>query len=382
MKSRRTQRIELLAKSIFRYLSSGKATKKPENFSSIIVAPTGKLGDVVCCTPVLAAIRKHLPQTKIIVAGNSKLHRAILADSSLADEYLDLDNGGAVDRIREVKASAAIVTGPSYEYVANLYIAGVPLVVAPTVTGGFSPSETRPYKILKKFIQTYPYALYEYAPRERLRGLEPIGIVTEDTKKVLGFSQAAKITVENFLKSCGINPNDFVVAISATAGNKIKEWPEERFAAVADHVIEKHNAKVILIGGPNDREVIAEVKNAIRNKANVTEVTHFNIDELKALISKLNLFVAVDTGPIYIAEAFDVPTIDIVGPVDEHVQPPRGNIHRNVVPERKKAELFILNARSYDAVEAERQTKSITVKNVCSALDSLLSDLRKTRHVV
>ena len=36
----------------------------------------------------------------------------------------------------------------------------------------------------------------------------------------------------------------------------------------------------------------------------------------------VHLFISVDTGPIYIAEAFNVPTVDIVGPVDENVQPP------------------------------------------------------------
>ena len=50
----------------------------------------------------------------------------------------------------------------------------------------------------------------------------------------------------------------------------------------------------------------------------------FSLDELKALIQRLSLFISVDTGPIYIAEAFDVPTIDIIGPMDENEQPPRG----------------------------------------------------------
>ncbi len=374
--NRRLKRIILLARCIVRNITLGKADKIPENISRIIVVPTGKLGDVVCCTPVLSALRVHMPQAKIIVAGNAKLHRAVLADSGLVDEYIDLDAPGGVARIKNAQANIGIVTGPAYEYVASLCAAGIPLVSAPTVTGGFSPSETRPYKILKKYIKTYPYDIFAYAPGERLKSLESVGTMSHDTKKHLGFSHNAKNKVLEFLKSNHITPGrDFIVAISPTAGNKIKEWPEERFAGVADHLIETHQAKVILLGGPNDTAVVQKTNTFLKH-GRAVEATHFSVDELKAFISRINLFVAVDTGPIYIAEAFSIPTVDLVGPVDERVQPPIGFIHRNVVPQREKAELYILNARAYDIQEAQRQTLSVSVSDVNAVVDGLISDLK------
>ncbi|HLP44004.1 MAG TPA: glycosyltransferase family 9 protein [Candidatus Nanoarchaeia archaeon] len=370
----RIKRIILLAQALAR----GSATETPKNFSKIIVVLTGKLGDVVCCTPVLAAIRKYKPEVKIIAAGNSKLHKALLAESGLVDQYLDLDTNRRIEAIRQIKADAALVTGPSFTYTAALCAAGVPLVVAPSVVGGYSPSETRPYKLLKKFIKTYPYGIFEYAPRERLRALEIIGITTDDTTKRLAFTSQAERNVQKFFEESEIRlGQDFVVAISPTAGNKIKEWPEERFAKVAEHVIEKHNARVVLLGGANDADRISVVKSFLKPDTNVVVATQFNIDELKAFMSQINLFIAVDTGPIYVAEAFGTPTVDIVGPVDERVQPPRGNIHRNVVPKREKAELFILNARAYNEAEAIRQTLSISVEDVAKVVDELIADIRK-----
>jgi len=44
----------------------------------------------------------------------------------------------------------------------------------------------------------------------------------------------------------------------------------------------------------------------------------------------MSLYVSADTGPIYIAEAFNVPTIDITGPVNENEQPPQGEKHKIV----------------------------------------------------
>jgi len=107
----------------------------------------------------------------------------------------------------------------------------------------------------------------------------------------------------------------------------------------------------------------------------VNTVGDLSIDELKALISKMSLFISADTGPIYIAEAFNIPTIDIVGPVDENVQPPKGRIHKLVIPKRTKSELYIMNARNYNKEEALRQVNSILTKSVIKEVNKLLNSI-------
>ena len=357
----------------------GRANKPPVSPKLVMVVLTGKLGDVVCGTPVLSALRTHFPQTRIIIAGDTKYQKGILEDSGLVDGYLDLSNS-PLDKIKEYAANAAFVTGPSFKPTALMYLAGIPLVVAPDVKGGFSPAETRLYKTLKKLITTFPYEIYGYAPRERLGALGPIGIVTDDTTKHLGFSTKGSERAENFLKEKGLKlGRDFVVGISVTAGNKIKEWPTDRFARVADHLVKKHQAKILLLGGPGDAHYVESVIKQAELGAEFINAQKelFDLDTLKALMSMLSLFISVDTGPIYIAEAFNIPTIDIVGPVDERVQPPQGFLHRNVVPPgRKKAELTILNSRSYDPDEALRQTLSISDQAVITTTDSLIEDLK------
>lgn len=372
-------RLLLVLRCVARACISGKANRIPTNVSRIIVVPSGKLGDVVCTTPVLHAIRTHLPKAYIIVAGVSSLHRPLLADSGLVDEYLDLEEGGALARIKACRADAALVTGPSFKATALLYLAGIPLVIAPKIEGGLSPAQTRPYTLLQQCVTTFSYRMGEYAPRERLKVLEPLGIFTNDTEKHLGFSETASKKVTEFFIENGIEiTKDFIVGISPSAGNKIKEWPEERFAAVADYVATTYQAKILIIGGPSDKEKVKKTKSYMQSKTTVIEATDFSIDELKALIHELTLFIAVDTGPIYIAEAFRIPTIDITGPIDEKEQPPQGLLHRNVVPpERLRPELFVLNARFYNEKEALRQLTSITVSAVVHEIDQLVTEIRK-----
>jgi len=379
---KRLNNIRLLLRVLVRGIIRGPADKSPETVSRIIVVPTGKLGDVVCTTPVLAAVRAHFPKAHLIVGGNSKLHKLILANSKLVDEYLELENNeDAINQIKKCHIDVALLTGPSFELAAPIYLAGVPLITAPEVLGGCSTQATRPYKVLLRFLKKFPYRIGEYVPRERLRCLEPIGIIDDDTKKHLGFSDIADEKVNQFLVDNRIDRmKDFVIGLTPTAGHKIKEWPEDRFAQVADYLTAKYSAKVIIIGGPKDKEKVEKTRSYLNPETKVTEIIDFNIDELKALISMLHLFISVDTGPIYIAEAFDIPTIDITGPIDEKEQPPRGLMHRNVVPpQRLHPELFVLNAKSYNKEEALRQVMSITSPMVKDAADLLIADIKRQR---
>ncbi|MDO8620911.1 MAG: glycosyltransferase family 9 protein [Candidatus Levybacteria bacterium] len=374
--SKRIERIILLVRCIVRALFHGAANQISSSISRIIVVPTGKLGDVVCATPVLYAIRKHLPKARIIVAGNSKLHRPLLSDSGLVDEYFNLEEKGVVERIRKYRAEVALVTGPSFEPTALLYLAGIPLVVAPKVEGGFSPSETKPYKILQRFVKTYIYRIGEYAPRERLKALEPLGIISTDTTKHLGFSERADKKVKQFFIDNDINVNrDLVIGISPSAGNKIKNWGGKKFANLADYLYAEYKTKILIIGGSRDKEEVEEmIAHLNQNTQIVNTLEKFNIEELKVAISKMDLFISVDTGPIYIAEAFGVPTVDITGPIDEREQPPIGKMHVVVTPpEPRKPQLFVMNARAYNTKEALRQTESISVEKVTSSCNILIA---------
>lgn len=341
----------------------------------ILLVPAGKLGDVVCTTPVMHAIRTHLPHAKLYIREFAGTNSALLADSGLADGYIGATTVREyIKALRRERIDTMLITGPSLEDVTAALLARVPNIVAPRVFGGYCPQQTRPYRWLLRFVQTFPYGIEAYAPRERLRVLEPLGIYAEDTTKHLGFSDPAHIAVATFLEKRDLGTRSYAV-ISPAAGSKIKQWPAERFACVAEHIATL-GMSVLVIGTKRDRVEVGAMMGAITNSTSIVSVSEqLSLDELKALIARAALFVSADTGPLYIAEAFDVPTVDIVGPVDERVQPPMGPRHIVVVPHRERAQVYIMNARVYDEAEARRQTESISVEQVCAAVDVLVNSV-------
>lgn len=361
-------------------LIRGKAKQiKDLQKGNILISQEAKLGDMVCTTPMFRAIKKFYPESKLSVLGNS-LNREVVKYNPDIDNYIESRQSiwSLSKDLREIKFDFAAIASPDFVALAACFLAGIPMIIVPKVENGWSPYETKIYKILRLLAVTRPHIMGNYAPREYLRLLEVIGINTDDTKKYVFSSNEAKDSVIKFLDDNKVNSNtDFIVAISPSAGNKIKEWDPGRFAKVADYIHEKYKAVVVIIGASNDKELADSLISQLNKSTKyVNACGRFSIDELKAFMEYADVFISVDTGPIYIAEACGVATIDIIGPMNEFEQPPRGPINRVVVdPKRSRPVLSIMNARIYDYNEARSSIEGTTVEMVTTEFDSLYKQI-------
>jgi len=348
---------------------------------TIIIIQLAKLGDMVCTTPMFRAVRENYPENKIIVVG-SIINKKLLENHFDIDDYLIWENSFSklINDVRKIKPDFACITSPNFKVLAGLILAGVPKISTSKVEGGWCPFQTLPYRLILPLVTSIPHRFGNYAPREYLRLLEPIGIKTGNTTKHLTYSKKAGERVKKFFLEKRLNPDqDFIVCISPSAGNKIKNWGGKKFASLADFLFEKYKANILIIGSPRDEEEVSEmIANILPTTKVINIIGQLNLDELKAMISHSDLFISVDTGPIYIAEAFGVATIDIIGPMDEREQSPIGLRHKVIVPVRTAPQLHIMNARVYDKIEARRQVEVISVETVIETTDQLIKDILLT----
>ncbi len=361
----RLENVVIFVACILYYLIRGNARAHVAP-RRIVVIQNAKLGDMVCTTPVFRALKKNLPNSRLTVIGN-RINGEVVKGNTDIDHYLVFENNflSVLRALWQEKNDAAILTTPNFQSLALLYLSGCPLVVSPSVIGGYSPWETRLYRIIKKFTVICEHRMGSYAPGEYLKLLKPLGIIETDTTKHLVYSEEALKRIQKIVSESGVGPNDFLLGISVSSGNKIKNWGAHKFAELMYKISLVHQVTFVLIGGKVDELEVKETLQMLDRSVSISNLAgRLTIDELKALISSLDLFLSVDTGPIYIAEAFKIPTVDIVGPVDEREQPPAGEFHKVIVPKRKEAAVHIMNARIYDTAEARRQTESISVEDV------------------
>ncbi len=103
------------------------------------------------------------------------------------------------------------------------------------------------------------------------------------------------------------------VLINPGAGWGAKRWPVERYAAVAQGLVER-GCRVLVNAGPGE-EPLAEVIASHTGGSAATPLA-CSLAQLIALTRRLALVVAGDTGPLHLACALGRPVVGIYGPTD------------------------------------------------------------------
>ncbi len=143
-------------------------------------------------------------------------------------------------------------------------------------------------------------------PWEQVRRSVPLRLRPEDTGRAHGIIQRAVGTTTGERPVVGLHPGG--------AGLRgLKRWPAERFAELADRLVECHGARVLLLGGEDDQEVACEVRHRMRHSP--AELTgDLSLWDTFALISECDLFIGNDSSLLHAAAALGTPYIGIFGP--------------------------------------------------------------------
>ena len=101
--------------------------------------------------------------------------------------------------------------------------------------------------------------------------------------------------------------------ISPAASKDERNWLNERYAAVADHAVEK-GFEVVLCGSPAPRELkLGEaIEKAMRHSA-INLIGKTSLKQLTATLKEASIVLAPDSGPAHIATTQNTPVIGLYG---------------------------------------------------------------------
>ena len=92
-----------------------------------------------------------------------------------------------------------------------------------------------------------------------------------------------------------------------------KDWPPERWAAVADALVERYGFEVVLVGGPGAHETAVARAVAEQAAYPLTWAMGDGVRRVAWTLGACDLVLAPDTGPLHIARALGVPVIGLYG---------------------------------------------------------------------
>ncbi len=295
----------------------------------ILIVKLSAIGDCVLASPLAAALRARYPGAHIAWAVGAKAQSVVQNHPALNQVLVQQPGArGALKMLQSVR-------GARFDAVLDVQgaLKSAPLVLASgarwrAVSSRAEPIARRAANLIVPIEGTPPHALEQYLRVASAFDIDP----QASRRATLGLEAAEIAWADEFLRekksdfsreSNGAPPR--LVALNPASLRPIKAWPAAHFAILADE-LEARGIKTVFVGGPNDREVVAQIIAAMTHSP-LDAAGKTNLRQLAALLSRCDLLVSADTGPMHIAAGVGTPVVALFGPTDPRRTGPGGENH-------------------------------------------------------
>lgn len=166
-----------------------------------------------------------------------------------------------------------------------------------------------------------------------------------------------------------------ILAIAPTANWPPKAWAADRFVAAIEALTGAGGAlagaRVLVAGGPGERELAQAVLDAVPEPRRIDLVGTAPLMTLAACLGRCRLAIANDSGLMHLAAASGAPTLGLFGPSRERHYAPRGPFTAWVRADEGAAELLSRSGQVNDAPAA--LMGGLPVERVIEAAEVLLA---------
>lgn len=292
----------------------------------ILVAQMMRMGDVLQTTPLIRALRRRYPDAHIaalvrkmgvpILEHNSDVNEIIVYDeermfndmrSQDSDRFLEAYRI-AEDYVRRLKAGRFDVVFNCTHNIASAML--LKLAEAPEVVGAHLSDDWR-------FVLRGPWTSYFFASvlHRDFNGLNYCDInrhfaeaSSAAPRVVFDLHEPDIQFVDALLDRHGVGPDDPIVCFQLGASEENKRWPVDSFALLGRELVQRHNARLFLVGIGAE----APLGDAFEKRVPGLAVPLFGattLPQLAALLARARVLVTNDTGTMHLATAVNCPVV-------------------------------------------------------------------------
>jgi len=276
----------------------------------ILLLRTDRIGDVVLTLPMVDLIKARYPEASVTFLVRDYTRE-------LVDGYPGVDGVITLETVEPGRDMFASIRNGGFDVAFHVFPrpelawlpwrAGIPMRVG---------TSFRWYSFF--FNKRIPdhrkrSGLHESILNVRL--LRAIGITApESVRPTLRPTRIQQEAAEKVLARKGIGKTERFVVLHPGSGGSARDWPAERFAALARELTTK-GVRVAVTGSGAEASLVSTVTEATGGRA-VPVAGEMSLMELGAFVSRASLFVSNSTGPLHIASAVGTPVIGLFPPYD------------------------------------------------------------------
>jgi heptosyltransferase I len=272
-----------------------------------IVLLTG-IGDVVHGLPVANALKRDDPGTRILWVAEPA-PAEVLRHHPAVDEVVVFRKSRGVSGVFSLRND---LRDRSCQLALNMQRYGKSLFPLLLMGAGrrigLPPSKTRD-GISFFHTEHLPEGPWRHTQDLFLEFLDALEIPREPVEWRITLSREEERAQRTFFRELGGRP---VAGMVLATANRHKDWPAERYVALAE-ALEGMGYRVLLLGGPGERERTAAQLVLELADADPISTLGDSVRRLIWLVQGSDLVVSPDTGPLHIAHALDVPVVGLFG---------------------------------------------------------------------
>ena len=286
------------------------------NVKSVLFIRRDNIGDLVCTTPAIRAVRIKYPHCRIAMLVNSYNAGAVRNNPDVNDVYVYekfkhqsdksrfrvwLSNLRLIGRIRRASVDVSIACGyaPSPRLARYALLTGARMRIGPVEATGKSIAYTHPIAAPDKPIHEVEAIMRLLAPLGIKEGLDLPLMVKPGDAEVKG--------VKAHLDEAAFNWHDRLIAMHISSRRPQNRWPVERFKQLADTIQERPGHRVLLLWSPG-RGITLCIPATTRTRRycrcheeRADCVQTQSVEQLIAALSFASMVVCCDGGAMHIA---------------------------------------------------------------------------------
>lgn len=297
-------------------------TREPADILVMALCP---IGDTLFLTPALARLRERFRAARITVV-LSPANEGILVDNPAVDARMYFRERSAAPGLLRFAQGVRRISRLRPDLIVNFSAAGDWITL---LAGLRAPRLSIDMPFLWTVFGTRNRAFRRrHAIDHYLRVVEPVAGPCDDTEARIPrfyLTDAARREARALLVADGVKPTDMIVTLHVGGdgfGGR-KRWEPERFARVANALVERYDARILIVGGKADLAATDAALALIpRNARSLVGKTSLGVTA--ALIEASALFIGNDSSPLHLAAAVGAPAVGVYGPSDWGVFQPVG----------------------------------------------------------
>jgi len=293
------------------------------NLQKILIYSPNWIGDAVMATPMVRETRRIFPESHLTVFARdwvSPVYRYVdgidkIMTFSRAQRKDYSARQKLIERIQDQNFDVVLLLPDSFSTAWLMYRSGISRRIG--YTGQFRSwmlTDQIPLKSGRSLHRSDKYI-------NMLQSFEPD----------LNFGQSPQLELtnsEDFSVPKGWQVDKFHIGINPFSVATSRRWPQRYWQTLIDSLADDF-VQFVMFGGPNDTEAAAQIVDGLKTQILVL-TGKTSLEESIQLISKCDLFISNDSGPMHIADAAGVPTLGFWGAGDTSETGLRSRISKNL----------------------------------------------------